>query len=202
MNVAARYNGGSVYTGNIALDWYFFDPVTSSPTDGSQFQDFAAIAYYDTASTTADYSNPNLNVGATQIQRLSLGAPYNAATGYSSSVYQARIVRATDGYSNGSYFNTTAVRTFGWHHGRIEVGDALPDSTNDVYFYIDDTLVLTHNSMTDWGYNVIEFNTDCGPVTGYFDDVQFETDVVVTPEPVTLLLLGTAALLLPRRRRA
>ena len=49
--------------------------------------------------------------------------------------------------------------------------------------------------MTAWGYNVIEFNTMYGTVSGYFDDVTF------TPEPATMLLLGIP-LLLVRRRKA
>jgi hypothetical protein len=67
------------------------------------------------------------------------------------------------------------MRSVGWHHGAIVVGPVLTDGTNDVSFFIDDmaTPTLEHNSMTNYGYNVIEINTKFGPQTGYFDDLSF-----------------------------
>ena len=51
----------------------------------------------------------------------------------------------------------------------------LCDGTNDVTFFIDDltTPTLEQNSVTNFGYNVIELNANYGPITGYFDDVNF-----------------------------
>jgi len=42
-------------------------------------------------------------------------------------------------------------------------------------FFVDDmtTPTLEHNSMTSYGYNVIEINAAFGPQFGYFDDINF-----------------------------
>jgi hypothetical protein len=62
----------------------------------------------------------------------------------------------------------------------IIVGPMLADGTNDVMFFIDDLTnpTLEHNSVTNFGYNVIELNGDYGTVSGYYDDVNFS---LVTP---------------------
>jgi hypothetical protein len=201
VNLAYRFNGGSPYTGGIALQFWFFDPLGPG---NSNFRDYGALGFYNTAPSNTDYPGTgSLNTGVTQIQRLSLGASSVISGGYDPNVYQARVVGAADGYSSG-WFNTTTPRSVGWHLAQILVGPALGDGTNDVSFYIDNlaTPTLTHNSVTPFGYNVIELNTDFGPTTGYFDDISFSA----VPEPSAPALAGLAAAGLAyrryRRRRA
>lgn len=197
-NLAYRLNSGSPYTGGIAFDWWFYDPLGSG---SSNFRDFAALGFYNTAPTTTDYPGTGSLNGSTQIQRLSLGAPYNASAGYDNTKYQARVVGAADGYSGTGYFNTSTPRTVGWHEGRIVVGSALGDNTANVDFYIDDMVnpTFSHNSMTAWGFNVLEINTNYGSTSGYFDDVSFS--VIPEPGSAALLLCGGLTWLALRRRK-
>lgn len=195
LNLAYRFNGGNAFTGDVTLEWWFYDPLGTAPN--TTFRDYGALCFYNTAPSGTDYPGTgSLNSGATQIQRLSLGSPYSGTAGRDATKYHARIVGATDGYDNSSYFNTNTTRSVGWHHARIVVGPALGDGSNNVSFFIDDMVnpTLTHNSVTKWGYNVIEFNTKFGSTTGYFDDVIF------TPEPTTLGLVALGGLFLRRRR--
>jgi hypothetical protein len=198
-NLAYRLNGGNPYTGNVQLDWWFYDPLGSS--GGSSFRDFAALGYYNTAPTTTDYPGTGSLNGSTQIQRLGLGAPYNGSAGYDGTMYQARVVGATDGYSGSTYFNTSTSRSIGWHEGRIVVGPALGNGTANVDFYIDDMVnpTFSHNSVTAWGFNVLEMNTYYGATTGYFDDVSFS--VIPEPGSAVLLLCGGLSWLALRRRK-
>jgi hypothetical protein len=196
-NLAFRRNGGNPFTGNIAADWWFYDPQGSG---GTGFQDYAALGFYNTAPGNTDYPGTgNLNTGVAQVQRLSLGASSNQSAGFNATVYQARVVGASDGYAAG-WFNTGVARLVGWHHARIAVGPALGDGTNDVSFYIDNmtTPALTHNSVEAFGYNVFELNADFGAVTGYYDDLT----VTAVPEPSSLVLSLGGFVLLWRRARA
>ena len=193
INIAYRFNGGKPYTGNVQFDFWFYDALGAG---GSTLKDYAALCFYNTAPADQEYPNPtaargtdaNLNVGATQIQRLSLGAQASPAN---LNVYQCRVVGATDGYSSG-WINTKTPRSIGWHHCRILVGSALPDATNSVCFFVDDMDHATafHNSVLKWGYNVLEVNTEFGAQTGYFDDVTFST---VTGSATTLGAISSAA---------
>jgi hypothetical protein len=187
-NLAYRLNNdatgmnGMPFAGNIALDWWFYDP--SDPNDpttpaATDYRDFVAIGFYDTAPTDRDGPDNlvtwSLNTGIAKIQRLSLGASSRVHdVGYDPTLYQARVV-GTDGNIAFGWSNTSTPRSLGWHHGMIIVGPMLSDGTNDVTFYIDDmsTPTLESNSGTNFGYNVIELNADYGPATGYFDDVNF-----------------------------
>jgi hypothetical protein len=186
-NLAYRLNGGSPFLENIALDWWFYDPLDPSDpnSDPTTYREFVALGFYDTAPTDRDGPDNlpswNLSTAVNEIQRLSLGATSEVTlAGYDSTVYQARVVNANDGLGGGSWFNTLTPRSQGWHHGMIIVGPMLADGTNDVMFFIDDLTnpTLEHNSATNYGYNVIELNADYGMTTGYFDDVNFS---VVTP---------------------
>ncbi len=179
-NLAFRLNGGNPYTGDAMLDWWFYDPLGTNDTS-ADLADFMAIGYYDTAPTDTDYPGTgSLNSGASQIQRLSLGASPDQSAGFNSTKYQARVVSADDGYDNG-WFNTPTARSVGWHHGRIIVGPPLTNSVNNVDFYIDDMTnpTLTHNAILDYGYNVIEININYGATSGYYDDISFA--VATTP---------------------
>jgi len=193
-NLAYRLNGGNPYTGDVMLDWWFYDPLGASDTS-VDLADFMAIGYYDTAPTDVDYPGTgSLNMGASQIQRLSLGASPDLGAGFDNTKYQARVASADDGYDNG-WFNTPTTRSVGWHHGRIIVGPALTNSANNADFYIDDMTnpTFTHNAIVDYGYNVIEINVNYGATSGYYDDISFA--VATTPNvPVPTLaasLIGT-----------
>ncbi len=185
-NLAFRQNGGSPFTGNLEFDWYFFDPIGQG-AGSTDFRDYAAIGYYNTAPDGTDYPGTgSLNTGVTQIQRLGLGAFNGNAA--SQTVYNARIVGETAGDAgNGTWFLTGVARSPGWHKGTIKVGPALGDNTNQVDFFVDDIFALGRNSKTAFGYNVLEFNTGFGNKTGYFDDVVFSSPI---PEPSGVLLLA------------
>jgi hypothetical protein len=106
-------------------------------------------------------------------------------------VYEARIVGETAGDAgSGTWFLTGVARSVGWHKGTIKVGPALGDNTNQVDFYVDDIFALGRNSKLAFGYNVLEFNTNQGSITGYFDDATFSS----VPEPATIALLLLAAM--------
>jgi hypothetical protein len=176
-NLAYRLNNGLPFTANISLDWWFYDPLGIEPPmpGDSHFRDCVALAFYDTAPADTDAPDTyDLTVTVIQVQRLCLGAePSYSNPRYDPNYYQARVLGADDDF--GGWFNTSTMRSVGWHHGAIVVGPMLADGTNDVTFFIDDmsTPTLEHNSITNYGYNVIEINTKFGPQTGYFDDINF-----------------------------
>jgi hypothetical protein len=190
-NLAYRQNGGAPYSGNIQYTWWFYDPLGSG---GFNYRDYAALGYYNTAPNNTDYPGTGSLNSSTQIQRLSLGA--SSPTGFDATVYQARVVGATDGLNGGGWFNLGVTRSVGWHEGKITV-----DGANNVSFYIDDmnNPLLTHNAVETSGYNVLEVNTGYGPIPGYFDDVSFS--VIPEPGTVTLLLCGGVSWLALRRRK-
>ncbi len=194
-NLSYRLNGGAVYSGGVTYDFWFYDPLGSG---GSAYRDYAALGYYNTAPTTTDYPGTGSLNSSSQIQRFSLGASSSQGAGFDATLYQARVVGATDGYASG-WFNVDVIRSVGWHEGRITMGPVLGDGTADVRFYIDDksTPVFTHNSTTSYGVNVLELNTDYGPTGGYFDDISF-----TIPEPGTAALLVVGGLVLALRRRS
>lgn len=198
-NLAYRQNGGNPFTGNIEFDWYFYDPVGQG-SGSTNFRDYAALGYYNTAPSGTDYPGTGSLNGSTQIQRLSLGAQNGNAA--SQTVYEARVVGDTGGDAGlgATWFLTGVARSQGWHKGTIKIGPVLGDNTNTVDFYVDDVLALERNSHWTLGYNVLEFNTAAGPTTGYFDDVSFST----IPEPASTLLVLTGLVMtcLGRRSRA
>lgn len=182
LNAAYRFNNGNPFPGGVILDWWFYDPLGAG---GAALQDYAALGFYDTAPSNTDYPNTgNLNTGVARVQRLSLGASPDQSAGFDATLYQARVAGATDGYDHG-WFNTTIQRTVGWHHNRIVVGPAQVDGTNTVHFFIDgfSQPTLSHNSVSAFGYNVLELNSFFGTQTGYFDDLTFDG---VTPGDATL----------------
>jgi hypothetical protein len=164
-------------------------------TGSTNFRDYAALGFYNTAPSGTDYPGTGSLNSSTQIQRLSLGAFNGNAA--SQSVYEARVVGESTGDAGaGTWFLTVAPRSVGWHKGTIKVGPALGDNTNQVDFLVDDTLALSRNSKLAFGYNVLEFNTNQGTMTGYFDDATFST----VPEPASILLLAGGIMMLFTQR--
>ncbi len=202
-NLAYRNNSGSPFTGNIAMTWWFFDPLGAG---GTHFSDFAGIGFYDATPGNTDYPGTGSLNGSTSIQRLVLGGTSTQGAGFNANVYQARVVGATDGYGGSTgWFNTTTPRSVGWHQAEIVVGPALGDGTNNVSFFIDNLLTptLTHNSTTSFGYNVLELNANFDPTSGttaYYDDISFSVNPV--PEPSSLGLVAVGLALAWRRRAA
>jgi hypothetical protein len=173
VNIANRFEpNGLNYFGNIALDWWFYDPTGPG---NSNYRDYAALGNYSAASTASssflDYptSDSNLN-HSTVLQRLSLGASNPA--GFDNTKYQARVAGATDGLVSG-WFNV-GTRSIGWHEGKIQLGAPNGASTT-VSFYIDGVDVLDHAIMTSSGVNVIELNAGFGSTSANFDDLTFST---------------------------
>lgn len=195
-NLRYRLNSGAVYTGNVRMDWWFYDPLGSG---GSAYQDFGALGYYSLAPNNTDYPGTGSLNGAAPAQRLSLGTYNNAGTA-DYTKYQARVVAVQDGNTTGgaSWYNTTTPRAVGWHHARILVGPSvgtdLATSINYVTFFIDDmtTPTLWHVDPVSFGYSVLELNQNYGTTTGYFDDVSF---AVGRPPDLAVSLSGTTATL-------
>jgi hypothetical protein len=172
VNLSYRLHNQVPFSGNIMLDWWFYDPL--GPGD-LNFGDYAAIGWYNLCPNDTDYPGGGSLNGSTQIQRLSLGASSNQGTGFDSTKYQARIVSAQDGFVAG-WFNLPVTRSVGWHHGRIVVEGAVANSAPNVVCFIDDLVnpCFVHNAVLVYGgYNVIEFNTNHKATSGYFDDVTF-----------------------------
>lgn len=172
-NLAYRLNNGNPFTENIILSWWFYDPVGAGNTD---YRDYVALGFYDNAPANTDAPpDYNLNHGFMQIQRISLGATFHTDAGYNPNFYQARVAGAADGYNTAGWFNTQTPRAVGWHQAAIFVAHRKHNGTNKISFYIDDGLnpTLVHNSVTRFGYNVIELNAAFGAQRAYFDDVGF-----------------------------
>ena len=197
VNLRYRLNNGTAYTGNIRMDWWFYDP---SGPGGSGYIDYGALDYYSGSYLPANTDYPGSStapLSSTYLsQRLSLGA-----NGGDLTKYQARCVGASDGNlsGGGDWFNTTATRSIGWHHARIEIGPStgasLSTSINFVSFYIDDmtTPACRHVDPISFGYNVMELNMDYGStITGYMDDVSLS---VGRPPNLAFSVSGTTATL-------
>ena len=196
LNLSFRCATGGVYQGNIALEWWFYDPLGDSGA-AYGYQEFVALCNYinvpvamdyDTSAFPPTYSAPG--------QRMSLGT--YTGTGTYPTNYQVRIVGATDGLDQG-WFNLNLERSVGWHHARIVIG-APNDVDTPASFYIDDmtTPLLTHATMNNNGFNLVEINGDLGNATGYFDDFAFQDNVIAPtfatgPTNVTVLAGGSAA---------
>ncbi len=196
-NIAYRLHGGLPFMGNCQMDFWFYDPTGPGH---SEYADYAALLFYTSASTNADWPNiTGQDMTAYAInQRLSLGAsPIQDGT-FDSTVYQARVVGSSGGYNaNGDWFNLPTARSIGWHHGRVTIGHTQADNTASVYFYIDDmsNAALTHNSVTSRGYNTMEINSGpwlVGTANGYYDDFSFS---VAAPGKLAVTSVGTNAVL-------
>jgi hypothetical protein len=198
VNIAHRFGGNAPITGNIALDFWFYDAKGAGDANSTGYGE---LGYYSNTPSNTDYNaNHDLTSDGT-IQRLVLGTVNN--TGANLSFYQARVTGGTatvgTAYGTAGYINTTTARTIGWHEGRIVVG---PGGTT-VNFYIDNMTTPTGSYTTTLpnGLNVLVLDTqEAGSAStiNYFDDVSLST----VPEPASAAgLCAAAGLLLARRRR-
>ena len=184
-NLAFRLNAGNLYSGNVVLDWWFYDP-SGAGTNQTNYGDFAGLCNYATGiPPDADYS-PSGEAPTNLVQGLMLGAAY--VWGFADTTkYQAQVLGATNGLSSAypNYFNTATPRSTGWHNARVVVGPAAPATEMAVIkFYIDDMVnpTLTHNNAGGVGINCIQLSSMQnygidGPVGGYFDDFYFQDGV-------------------------
>jgi len=196
-NLSFRCATGGVFYGNIALDWWFYDPLGS--LGGGDYIDFIALGNYAPVPPEMDY-DPTPTWPAFNSQRMCLGADaLRLNTNIDATVYQARIVGATDAVNDQGWFNlTNALRSSGWHHARIVIGTPNGADT-PASFYIDNmiTSVLKHATVNVDGFNLLEVDADFGNTSGYFDDLAFQDNVIAPifttgPTNVTVLLGGNA----------
>ncbi len=191
-NLAYRLNNSNAYTGNITLDWWFFDPLGASGTNGfpaSDFQCSASLDYFAEVPTNADYdANVSDLTTATPLQRLAIGGGETTGGSYNQNKYQAQILNAAAAYNSHGWFNTSASRSIGWHHARIAVASAT-NTPIPVAFYIDDMVhPALSNTITNGSlFNCIEIEPDNqlsdGSPDPYFDDLSFYNHA---PGPGTL----------------
>jgi hypothetical protein len=197
-NLSYRCATGGVYSGNIALDWWFYDPLGAG--GGGDYIDYIAIGNYAPVPPDMDY-DPTPTWPAVNSQRMSLGADaLRLNTNIDATVYQARIVGATDGVNPEGWFNlTNAPRSSGWHHARIVIG-APNGADTPASFYIDNlvTPALRHGTVNADSFNLLEIDADFGNTSGYFDDLAFQDNATppaftTGPTNVTLLVGGNAS---------
>ncbi len=171
LNLPYRLHKQIPFSGNIMLDWWFYDPLGPG---GSTYKEYAAIGWYNLCPNDTDYPGAGSLNGSGQIQRLCLGADSNQSGGFDNTKYQTRVVGAQDGYNTAGWFNIPIARSVGWHHGRIAIEGVTTNSAPNVVFYLDDMVnpCFVHNAILIYGgYNVIELNTAYGSTFGYMDDV-------------------------------
>ncbi len=194
-NLSYRCATGGVYTADIALEWWFYDPLGS--LGGGDYIDFVALGNYSPVPPDTDYSDAGWPAVASQKLCLGADAP-RLNTNIDTTVYQARIVGATDGVNPEGWFNlTNAPRSEGWHHARVVIGT--PGGTNTpASFYIDDMVnpVLVHSTVNTDGFNILELDGDWGNTSGYFDDFLFQDNATAptfTSGPTNLTVAAGAA---------
>lgn len=159
-NLQYRHNAGSAFTGNVYLDWWFYDPLGSTGTTSNFCGDYTALSYFAAMPTTSDYPEP-IPTSMTGSQQLAVGMSDDLTASYDPTKYQVRVAGSTGSYSNG-WFNTSVTRSVGWHHARVSVGPRKAGNTNDITFYIDDManpVLPAKDSVTTVGVNAIEVNT-------------------------------------------
>jgi len=207
-NIQARCGGGSPITGDVYLDWWFYDPLGSVGNTTNFCADYTALSYYPGVSPDLDYTGQTPGQMDAPIQQLAIGMSDDFTIGYDPTKYQVRIVGDPSGYHDG-WFNVNVTRSVGWHHARIVVGpQKSPSNTNDISFYLDNMatpVFAPRDSTTSVGYNIIEINTimpkagTCGSAEGcqyskYFhfsavDDISFSsipsTPTAGTPTDIT-----------------
>jgi hypothetical protein len=175
-NIAYRENRGAPFRGGIVLDWWFYDPIGTTPTS-INYQDSLSLVYYSSLPTNADYSDAFFGTGGTP--QFAIGASTDQNGAFDPTKYQVQLTTANgyDGSGPGlGWFNTSVGRTIGWHHARITVSAALPTGSAFVFFYIDDLAHAAFSSSTPvgTGVNAIEMDAGYGDATGYYDDISFD----------------------------
>lgn len=184
LNMAYRLNGGNPFYGNLALTWWFYDPVGAG---SKTYLDYSGMGFSSVTPNNADYtaaSGGNL-VSGPFYQMLSVGAYYIPGGGLNPNDYQAEVLGATNGVNGTEWFNLALTRTAGWHEAAIVLG--APNGANtSVSFYIDNltTPLLTEAIGTTNGLNVIELNSALGSTYGYYDNLT----LMEIPEPAVWAL--------------
>ena len=196
LNLAYRFNGGQRYYGNIMLDWHFYDPGASDYGDQLALANFAA-------NMPSNDDSSGYNMPGSPVQQLFVGAWPNLDT----TKYQASIIGVSDGtegiiskniVGTTKYFDTTALRSAGWHHARILVGPAEADThVANARFYVDDmvTAAFSHDLPPgNVGFNSIHtlacsvFPPASSETAGFFDALTFEAanDPNIIEQPVSV----------------
>lgn len=166
-NLQYRLNSGTPFSGNVYLDWWFYDPLGPGGSTVNFCGDYTALSYFSGIPIGADYPSPVPDPMGGMVQQIAIGMSDDLSTGYDPTKYQVRIQGDVAGYHNG-WSNTSATRSVGWHHARIVVGPKKVSNTNDISFYVDNMSVASIgplDSVTINGYNIIDVNTMM-PVAG------------------------------------
>src|SRR5207249_1076597 len=94
-NLSYRCATGGVYSGNIVVDWWFYDPLGA--LGGGDYIDYVALCNSAPVPPDMDYVDVS-TLPAINSQRMSLGADaVRLNTGIDATMYQARVVGASDG---------------------------------------------------------------------------------------------------------
>jgi Immunoglobulin I-set domain. len=194
LNLSYRFNGGQLYYGNVMLDWYFYDPGTPDAGDQLSLANFSGRM-------PATNDAQGFQIPTTPVQHLFIGTWQNLDT----TKYQAGVFGASDGTigrisknitGNTKYFDTTAIRSMGWHHARIVVGPADPGThVANAKFFVDDmsNAAFTHDLPPgNVGFNSIHlmacsiYTPATSETAGFFDDVTFKVvnDPYIIQQPV------------------
>ena len=201
-DVAYRFHNGQPIKGNCELDWWQYDPYTS--TSATAFKDYVSFYYYnnETFPATADWpeawntwttSQAQLfwanGIDYTLEQSVTLGGSGYSQPGGNSdpTKYQIRLEEKSGAtYGLDGWCNTSVPRTTGWHHNRILMGPPHTNGTVMVYFYIDDMLTPAYSGLSTLaatGFGLIEIVTAWGDTDqAYYDDLSF---ALVRPPDVT-----------------
>jgi hypothetical protein len=188
-DLAYRVHGGQPIKGNCQLDWWAYDPNTSSST--TAFKDYISLYYYNnenfpaTADWPAGWDNQGLffwenGIDYTLEQSVTVGGSgYNQAGGnYDPAKYQIRLEENKGAtYGLDGWCNTAVSRSTGWHHNRIVLGPPHADGSVMVYFFIDDMSTPAYSGLSTLattGFGLIEIVTAWGDTDiAYYDDISF-----------------------------
>jgi hypothetical protein len=190
-NMAYRFHSGQPIKGNCKLDWWYYDPNTSSTK--TAFKDYVSFYYYNTESfpAVADWPASWNSQGSmfwdsangmdwALEQSVSLGASgYDQPGGnYDPTQYQVRLEEANGAtYGLDGWCNTGISRKAGWHHNRVVMGPPHANGTVMVYFYIDDMAAPAYSGLSTLaatGFGLLEIVTAWGDTDiGYYDDISF-----------------------------